>query len=132
MSITDPIADMATLIRNASRAGKDKVDIRASNCNEGIAEILKEEKFITNYKRIPDDKQGLIRIYLRFEKDGRPYIRNIKRISKPGLRIYRKKKDLPDVLGGLGIAIISTPQGLLVDKAAREKNIGGEVLLEVW
>jgi small subunit ribosomal protein S8 len=132
MSITDPIADMATLIRNASASGKEKVNVRASRMNEEIARILKEEAFIENYKRIDDNKQGTLRIYLKLTEEKRPSITNIKRVSKPGLRVYKGTKEIEPVLGGLGIRIISTSQGIITDKAAREKNLGGEVVLEVW
>ena len=132
MSITDPIADMITLVRNACKARKEKVDIKASKVNEEILKILKVERFIQDYKRISDNKQGTIRVYLKFNQDNVPSISNIKRISKPGLRVYRDKTEFPPVLGGLGIAIISTSHGILTDKEAREKNLGGELMLEVW
>ncbi len=132
MSITDPIANMATLIRNASSAGKEKVDVKASNIHEEILKILKREGFIENYKRTSDNKQGGLRIYLMRGPHGRPAITNIERVSKPGLRVYTAKDDIPSVLGGIGIAIISTSQGLLTDREAREKDIGGEVMLKVW
>jgi len=123
---------MATLIRNASNAGKEKVDVRASKICEEIARILKEEAFIESYKRIDDNKQGKLRIYLRLNDEKKPSITNIKRISKPGLRVYKGTKEITPVLGGLGISVISTSQGLIVDKDAREKKLGGEVVLEVW
>ena len=132
MSITDPIADMATQIRNASSAGKENLDVRASKINEGILEILKSEGFIENYKRIPDNKQDALRIYLKFTEDRRPIITNIKRISKPGLRVYKRKDEITEVLGGLGIAVVSTSQGFLSDKETRERGLGGEVIMEVW
>lgn len=132
MSITDPIADMSTLIRNACRAGKDKVDIKTSRINESILKILKEKEFIQNYKRTSESKQGALRIYLKFTEDKKPAIRNIKRISKPGLRVYKKKDEIPVVLGGLGISIISTSRGLMADEEARKENLGGEVMLQVW
>ncbi|MEE8360335.1 MAG: 30S ribosomal protein S8 [Candidatus Omnitrophota bacterium] len=131
MSVSDPIADMATQLRNASSAGKEKVDVKASNIKEAILKVLKEESFIENYKKMSDDKQGTLRIYLKFNDDKTPYIRNIKRISKPGLRIYKGKDELLPVLGGLGISVISTSSGILTDKEAKEKNLGGEILLEV-
>ena len=132
MSITDPIADMATQIRNASSAGKENLDVRASKINEGILEILKSEGFIENYKRIPDNKQDALRIYLKFTEDRRPIITKIKRISKPGLRVYKRKDEITEVLGGLGIAVVSTSQGFLSDKETRERGLGGEVIMEVW
>ena len=132
MSITDPIANMLTRIRNAGAAGKDKVDVRASKINEGILNILKEEQFIQNHKPISDKKQGIIRVYLKFDEEGDPGIRGLKRISRPGLRVYANKKEIPKVLGGLGIAIVSTPQGLMADEVARQKGLGGEVLCHIW
>jgi len=132
MSLTDPIADMATKIRNASRASKDKVDIRQSKISEEILKILKSEEFIEDYKKISDVKQGTLRVYLKFNEDSTPGITNIKRVSTPGLRVYKKTGEIPSVVGGLGIAILSTSQGILTDKDAREKKLGGEVMLEVW
>ena len=132
MSITDPIADMLTKIRNASAAGKDKVDIRSSKNNQAILDILKKEKFIQNFKLMPDQAQGVIRIYLKHDEEGEPSIRGLKRVSRPGLRMYAKTKEIPKVLNGLGIAIVSTSQGLVTDGEAREKNLGGEVLCYVW
>ena len=132
MSITDPIANMLTRIRNATSAGKDKVDIKSSKINQAILDILKEEKFIQNFKLIPEQKHGMIRVYLKFEEDRKPAIRGLKRVSKPGLRIYAKHRDIPIVLNGLGIAIVSTSQGLMTDEEARKKGFGGEVLCHVW
>jgi len=144
MGITDPIADMATLIRNATRVGREKVDVKASKLNEEILKILMNESFIKNYKKIEDKKQGILRVYLKYNEDADaskirnmsrksiPAITNIKRVSKPGLRIYRGKKAVKPVLSGLGIAILTTSQGIVTDVEAREKNIGGEIILEVW
>jgi small subunit ribosomal protein S8 len=132
MSLTDPIADMATKIRNASSAGKDKVDVKASVVTENILKILKDEAFIEDYKKVSDERQGTLRVYLKFSEDSKPYITNIKRISKPGLRVYRNTDDIRSVFGGLGIAIISTSQGILSGKEARDKRLGGEIMLEVW
>lgn len=132
MSVTDPIADAATLIRNASNAGKEKLDVKASRIVEEILKILMREKFILNFKKIPDNKQGLLRVYLKYGQNKKPSITNIRKLSKPGLRIYRDKKNIPVVLGGLGVSIISTSKGILTDREAREKNLGGEVMLEVW
>ncbi|MFH1753318.1 MAG: 30S ribosomal protein S8 [Candidatus Omnitrophota bacterium] len=132
MSVTDPIADMATQIRNASSAGKVKVDVKASKVKEAILKILKEEGFIENYKRMPDNKQDTLRIYLKFSEGKKPYMKNIKRISKPGLRVYKGNEELFPVLGGLGISIVSSSEGIITDRVAKEKNLGGEVLLEVW
>lgn len=135
MSITDPIADMATLIRNASAAGKENIDIKASKVNETILEVLKKEKFIQTFKKIEDNKQGTLRAYL-MHGDGssgrNPRITNIKRISKPGLKVYKSKDEILPVLGGLGIAVVSTSHGIITDEEAREKKIGGEIMMEVW
>jgi small subunit ribosomal protein S8 len=126
MQITDSIADMITRIRNAGSARHEFVDIPASNTKKAIAEILFNEGFIKKYEIIDDNKQGIIRITLKYTKDKKSVISGIKRISKPGLRVYAGKDDIPKVLGGLGIAIISTSKGIVTDKVARENNVGGE------
>lgn len=130
--MTDPIADLLTRIRNANMAQHDTVEIAASNVKKAIAEILKEEGFIRDYHYINDHKQGVLKITLKYGQDSRRVITGLKRISKPGLRVYARKDNLPKVLGGLGIAIISTSRGLLTDKDARREGIGGEVLCYVW
>lgn len=132
MVMTDPIADMLTRIRNANSVLHEKVEIPGSNIKESIAVILKAEGFIKDYEKVADSKQGLIRIALKYGPNRDKVITGIKRISKPGLRVYAKKDQLPRVLGGLGIAIISTSQGLMTDKAARKAGLGGEVLAYVW
>ncbi len=136
MSMTDPIADMLTRIRNAVRAGHEKVDIPASKLKTNIAQILKDEGFINSYRIIKDGKQGIIRITLRYHTikhhKKMPVLKDLKRVSKPGRRIYASKDELPLVRGGLGIAIISTSRGVLTDAAAREAGVGGEVVCEVW
>ncbi len=132
MSISDPIADMATRMRNASTSGKEKVDLKASKMGESILRILKDENFIEDYKEIADNKQGMFRVYLRKTGPKKPSIGHIQKVSRPGLRVYRKKDEIEPALGGIGISIISTSQGLFTDKDAREKNLGGEVILEVW
>ena len=132
MVMTDPIADMLTRIRNANSVLHDKVEIPCSNIKEAIADILKTEGFIKDFEKIPDAKQSIIRIALKYGPERNKVITGIKRISKPGLRVYAKKDQLPRVLGGLGIAIISTSQGLMTDKAARKAGLGGEVLAYVW
>lgn len=129
---TDPIADMLTRIRNANNAGKDTVNIPASNIKTGIAEILKEEGFIRDVKLIERHPQNDIRVYLKYGQDDEKVITGIKRISKPGLRVYVKKDEIPTVLGGLGMAVLSTSHGVLSDKQARNKGVGGEVLCYVW
>ena len=132
MAVTDPVADMLTIIRNASRAKKDAVEVRNSRLAEEIVKILKDEKFISNYKIIKDNKQGLVRIYLKYLKNGNPAILGLKRISRPGLRIYKQADELPKVYGGLGVAVISTSKGLMTDSSAREKRVGGEVICYAW
>ncbi len=129
---TDPIADMLTRVRNANNAGKSTVNIPASNIKLGLAEILKEEGFVNDVKMIESYPQNDIRVYLKYGEDDEKVITGIKRISKPGLRVYVKKDEIPQVLGGLGLAILSTSHGVLSDKEAREKGVGGEVLCYVW
>ena len=132
MALTDPIADMLTIIRNASRAKKDVADAKNSGVSENILKILKKESFIANYKVIKDNKQGILRIYLKYLKNGSPAVLGLKRISRPGLRTYRQADNVPKVYGGLGIAIISTSKGLLTDTEAREQKVGGEVICYAW
>ena len=130
--MTDPIADMLTRIRNGSNARHDSVDIPASNIKKQLAEILVDEGFIKGYDVIEDGKQGIIRVDLKFGLNKEKVISGIKRISKPGLRVYVKNDEVPKVLGGLGIAILSTSKGVMTDKNARQEGIGGEVLCYVW
>ena len=132
MSLTDPIGDALTSIRNASRARKERVDLRASNLIEEILKILRRERFIHDYRRIEDKKQGVIRVYLK--KNGEPLrkISRILRVSRPGLRIYAKRDTIPTVLSGLGICVLSTPAGVLSGDEAKKRSVGGEVLCKVW
>ncbi|MCI8700051.1 MAG: 30S ribosomal protein S8 [Clostridia bacterium] len=132
MNTTDPIADMLTRIRNANSSKHKTVDIPSSKMKLAIAEILYKEGYIKSFEEISDDKQGIIRVTLKYEEKGKRVIDGIKRISKPGLRVYANKEELPKVLNGLGIAIISTSQGLKTDKEARTLGIGGEVLAYIW
>ena len=133
MNTTDPIADMLTRIRNANTSKHKTVDIPASNMKLGIAEILFKEGYIKSFEEIKDENnQGTIRITLKYDEKGNRIIDGLKRISKPGLRVYASKEDLPKVLNGLGIAIISTSKGLKTDKEARELGVGGEVLAYIW
>ena len=132
MAITDPIADMLTMVRNASRAKKETVEVKNSRLAQELLKIFQRESFISNYRVIADSKQGLLRIYLRYGKEGQPAITGIKRVSKPGLRIYKGKDELPKVYGGLGIAVVSTSNGLLTDAEARDKKLGGEVICYAW
>lgn len=132
MSMTDPIADLLTRIRNANMARRDVVEIPASKIKKSIAEILKSEGFIRDVEYIEDNKQGVIRVFLKYGEDRNRVITGLKRISKPGLRKYAKADSLPKVLNGLGVAILSTSVGVITDKEARAKQIGGEVLAYVW
>lgn len=132
MVLTDPIADMLTRIRNASSVKHESVDIPCSKFKTEVARILKEEGYIREYKVIEDNKQGLLRIYLKYGVNKEKVISGIKRISKPGLRVYANKDEIPRVLGGLGIAILSTSRGVMTDKIARKNNVGGEVICYVW
>jgi len=132
MSMTDPIADMLTRIRNASMAKLQKVDIPSSNLKVSLANVLKAEGFIKNYKVISDNKQGVLRVYLRFIDEKEPVIKEIKRISKPGSRVYVGCEDIPSVKSGMGVAILSTSKGILTDRNAREAGVGGEVICTVW
>ena len=132
MVMTDPIADMLTRLRNANSVFHEKVEIPASKIKTAIAEVLKEEGFIKDYTFTEDNKQGVLTIDLKYGPQREKVISGIKRISKPGLRQYAKHDELPRVLGGLGIAIISTSQGLLTDRDAKAKSVGGEVLAYVW
>lgn len=132
MVMTDPIADYLTRIRNANMARHDSVEIPASNIKKSISEILKREGFIRDYEVIEDNKQGVIKIFLKFGPNGERVISGLKRISKPGLRNYVSAEDLPKVLNGLGIAIVSTSAGVITDKEARQKGVGGEVIAYIW
>lgn len=130
--MTDPIADMLSRIRNANNARHKSVDIPCSNIKKEIAKILLDEGYIKGYDVVEDDKQGIIKIDLKYSQDGERVISGLKRISKPGLRVYVKCDDVPKVLGGLGIAIISTSKGIITDKMARKEKVGGEVICYVW
>lgn len=132
MSMTDPIADYLTRIRNANMVRHASVEVPASNMKKSISEILKREGFIQDYEVIEDHKQGMIKIYLKYGKDNERVISGLKKISKPGLRNYVKADAVPKVLNGLGIAILSTSEGILTDREARAKDVGGEVIAYVW
>ena len=131
MSLSDPIADMLTRIRNGGRVQMPDVKIRASKVCEGVAKVLKEEGYIVDYDRIEDDKQGLIRVFLKYTIEGQHAITEIKRVSKPGKRVYCNVKDLPRVLDGMGITIVSTSKGVISDRICRKESIGGELLCMV-
>lgn len=132
MHITDPIADMLTRIRNANNQRHATVDIPASNMKKAIAKILLDEGYVKNVELIDDDTQGVIRVTLKYAENKQKVLTGLKRVSKPGLRIYASKEELPQVLKGLGIAIISTSKGIMTDKEARRQNVGGEVLAFIW
>ena len=132
MQISDVIADMLTRIRNANNAKHETVDVPASNMKKAIADILKEEGYIAGYQIVEDGKQGVIRITLKYGRGKQRVIQGLRRISKPGLRIYSNCEDMPKVMNGLGSAIVSTSKGIMTDKKARELNVGGEVLAFVW
>jgi small subunit ribosomal protein S8 len=132
MVMTDPIADFLTRIRNANMRKFEVVEAPASKIKRDIANILKTEGYVKDVEFIEDDKQGIIRVFLKYGKDGEKVITNLKRISKPGLRVYVKSGEVPKFLNGLGTAVISTSEGVVTDKTARAKNIGGEVLAYVW
>jgi small subunit ribosomal protein S8 len=132
MTMTDPIADMLTRIRNANMAGHKTVEIPASNIKKSIAGILLKEGYISGYEVEEDNKQGVIKIEMKYTPDKERVINGIKKISKPGLKVYAKANEIPRVLGGLGIAIISTSKGVMSDKEARKEGVGGEVICYVW
>ena len=132
MQITDVIADMLTRIRNANSSKHETVDIPASGVKKAIAEILVEEGYINGYQVIEDGKQGVIRVTLKYGQGKTKVIQGLRRVSKPGLRIYTSCEDMPKVMKGLGIAILSTPKGIMTDKDARKANVGGEVLAFIW
>jgi small subunit ribosomal protein S8 len=130
--MTDPIADMLTRIRNASKAKLEKVDIPSSKLKLEIAKILKDEGYIKNLKMVKDRRQGVIRVYLKYTDEESPVIQGIKRVSRPGCRVYVGNDTIPKVLAGLGVAILSTPKGIQTGKQAKKDNVGGEVLCHVW
>lgn len=132
MVMTDPIADFLTRIRNANMVRHESLELPASKIKKDIAEILKREGFIKNVEYMEDDKQGVIRVFLKYGKNNERVITGLKRISKPGLRVYAKAGEVPKVLNGLGIAIVSTSEGVFTDKEARAKNVGGEILAYIW
>jgi len=133
MAVTDSIADMLTIVRNASRARKEVAEVKGSRLSEEILKIFKQEGFISNYKLIKDNKQGILRVYLLYEKkESTPAISGIKRASRPGLRLYKKSAEISKVYGGLGVAVISTSKGVMTDNEAREKKLGGEVICYIW
>jgi small subunit ribosomal protein S8 len=132
VSMSDPIADFLTRIRNAGMVYHDKVEVPASRIKKELAELLKAEGYIKDVEYIADDKQGVIRMYLKYGPNRERVITGLKRISRPGLRVYAKKDEMPKVLGGLGIAVISTSKGIMSDKKARKEGLGGEVISYIW
>lgn len=132
MSMTDPLADMLTRIRNAQHAGHERVEIPASKLKMGVAKVLKKEGFVKNYKLIQDKKQGILRIYLRYTDENKPVIGGLKKVSKPGRRVYSGYDEIPPVRGGFGVVILSTSKGIVSDRDARTQKTGGEVLCQVW
>ena len=132
MQMSDVIADMLTRIRNASNAKHETVDIPASNMKKAIAQILLDEGYVKSFQVIDDDKQGVIRVTLKYGDNKTPVITGLRRVSKPGLRIYTNCEEMPKVMNGLGIAIVSTSKGIMTDKKARRENVGGEILAFVW
>ncbi|MCB1163131.1 MAG: 30S ribosomal protein S8 [Candidatus Latescibacteria bacterium] len=132
MSMTDPIADFLTRIRNATRAKHARVDIPASRIKGEIAKILREQGYVNDVKFVEDGKQGLLRIYLKYNEDSAPVIEGLQRVSKPGRRIYAKSGEIPRVLGGYGVVVLSTSQGILTGNEARQRGVGGEVLCQIW
>lgn len=132
MSISDPLADMITRIRNAGKAKHKSVDIPGSKLKCALADVMKKEGFISNYKFIKDNKQGILRIYLKYDQNERHVIYGLERVSKPSRRVYVKNTDIQSVLNGLGVVVLSTSKGVLTDKQARKENVGGEVLCNIW
>ncbi|GEN34802.1 MULTISPECIES: 30S ribosomal protein S8 [Aneurinibacillus] len=132
MVMTDPIADMLTRIRNANMVRHEKLEVPASKIKHAIANLLKEEGFIRDVEYVEDNKQGILRLFLKYGADNERVINGLKRISKPGLRVYAGKDEIPRVLGGLGIAILSTSKGVMTDKQARQQQVGGEVIAYIW
>jgi small subunit ribosomal protein S8 len=132
MSMSDPLADMLTRIRNAGYAKHKSVDIPGSRIKNDLAGVLKQEGFIRNFKFIKDNKQGILRVYLKYDQNDRHVVYGVQRVSKPSRRVYVKSKDVKPVLNGLGISVLSTSVGLITDKQARKENVGGEVLCAIW
>ena len=132
MAMSDPVADMLTRIRNAGKAKFNSVDIPGSTLKVEVAKVMKNEGYIRNFKFVKDDKQGILRVYLKYDKQQKHVIWNIDRVSKPSRRVYLKSKDVKPVYNGLGIAILSTSKGIMSDKNARKENVGGDVLCNIW
>jgi small subunit ribosomal protein S8 len=132
MTMTDPVADFLTRLRNAVRVGKDRCDVPTSRLKLELAKILQEEGFIRTFKVLEEGPQPALRVYLRYSPDGEPAIRGLERVSRPGLRVYRGVEDLPQVRGGIGVTVVSTSKGLMTDAKAREGRLGGEIMCRIW
>ncbi|MCU0599590.1 MAG: 30S ribosomal protein S8 [Desulfobacterales bacterium] len=132
MSMSDPLADMLTRIRNAGKAKLNSVDIPGSKMKAALANVMKEEGFIRNFKFIKDNKQGIIRVYLKYDRNDAHVIYGLERVSKPSRRVYTKNKDVKPVLNGIGISVLSTSKGIMTDKQARQENVGGELICKIW
>ena len=132
MSVSDPVADFLTCIRNAIGAKHRRLDVPSSHMKTALAKVLLRERFINNFKTIEDTKQGVLRIYLKYTNDETSVITNLKRVSKPGRRVYVGKERIPRVMGGLGVSVVSTSRGLMTDREARDAGLGGELICQVW
>jgi small subunit ribosomal protein S8 len=132
MKTSDSLSDLFTRLRNGMRAGHDRVDVPTSQLKESVLAVLEQEGFIANFRKVQDGGRPLLRVGLKYDHDGEPIVAGLERVSRPGRRIYAKADAIPSVLGGLGVAIVSTSQGIVTDKVAREKRLGGEVLCNVW
>lgn len=132
MTMTDPLADMLTRIRNAHQANHEKIEVPSSKLKMGVAKVLKKEGFIKNFKLIQDNKQGILRVYLKYTDEKKPVIKGLIRISKPSRRVYTGSEDIPPIRGGFGVTVMSTSKGICSHREAQEKNMGGEVLCQVW
>jgi small subunit ribosomal protein S8 len=132
MKTSDSLSDLFTRLRNGMRAGHDRVDVPSSQLKESVLAVLEQEGFIANFRKVQDGGRSLLRVGLKYDHEGEPIVAGLERVSRPGRRIYAKADAIPTVLGGLGVAIVSTSQGIVTDKVAREKRLGGEVLCNVW
>ena len=132
MKTTDPLSDLLTRLRNAMRAGHDRVDVPASRVKEAVLKVLEEEGFIASYRKVQEASRPVLRVGLKYDPEGEPIVSGLERVSRPGRRVYARADAIPKVLGGLGVSIVSTSKGIVTDKKAREKRLGGEVLCNVW
>jgi small subunit ribosomal protein S8 len=132
MKTSDPLSDLLTRLRNAMRAGHDRVDVPASRVKESVLKVLEDEGFIASYRRVQEGGRPVLRVGLRYDAEGEPIVAGLERVSRPGRRVYARADEIPSVLGGLGVAIVSTSRGIVTDKKARQDRLGGEVLCNVW